>query len=193
MKKIINKKIQEVKVHEINSLTNFDNVGKLVSLINKFWKIDVKPNGYDELKKDYQDFDGMEEFDPTEMLKFFKGFDSESASSLSFPEQLSAPQILYGECCQGRSPLHSLVSAVFSYAFQCGAKYQELKYVDSFESTLELQEKLNELPEAETPENQIKELKREIGYLVRDIKHKLYFDSVVTDYSKLDKICPKEM
>ena len=178
-------KISEVQTHEINNLTNYNNVGKMVKFLNKFWKIKAKPIGYDELKKDYCDFDGMEEFDPTEMVNFFEGMDSQTASGFNFPEQLTAPQVVYGECCQDRSPLHSIISAVFSYAFLCGAKYQELKYVDSFETTLELQEKLEALPDQGTLEQQVKELKMQVKILTNDIKHKLYFDSVVTDHRKL--------
>lgn len=182
MKKQIN------QIDNENDLTNSNNVSHIVSFLNKFWNIKAKPKGYDKLRKDYCDFDGMEEQDNKPLNKFFKGFGNDTAGSFGLTEQLNTPNVVYNEVCQGRSPLHSIVSAIFGYAFLCGAKYQEIKYVDSFKSTLEHHEKMLAIIErTEDNEEAIKSYRSEVFSLLKDIKHKLYFDSVVTDHTKLDE------
>lgn len=177
------------EVKNVNELTNEKNVKHLAAYLAKYWDINVKPKGYDELKKDYNDFDGMEEDNPEEIVKDFNGFDTSGATCFSFPEQLTASQVVYGEVCQGRSPIHSIVSAVFSYAFSCGAKYQELKYSEIFKNKIEHHEKiLGIIDRTEKDEEAKISYRREILTIINDIIQELYFNAVISDHSQLDAI-----
>jgi hypothetical protein len=78
------------------------------------------PQGWKKLAKNYNDYDGMEEYalehsqnDANE----FKGVDSNSASAAGYPGRIALPHVMYGDKCQGRKPLEELVGAVLGHAY----------------------------------------------------------------------------
>lgn len=177
------------QVDNENHLTYSTNVEAMVKFFKKFWDIKVRPKGFLKLRRGYSDFDGMEEYDYEPLIKAFKGFNNSTAGSMSFPEQLSVPHVVYNDVCQGRDSLESMIGAIFSYSFQCGAKYQQLKYEKSFKSSIENHKKMVGIIDRTEKNNEAaKSFRGEVLTILDDIKSKLYFDSVVTDHTKLDSI-----
>jgi hypothetical protein len=148
-------------VSNLNELGYSENVPAIVSFVKNFWNIKVFPKGYNKLRKNYQDFDGMKDYNYEKLNKAFKGLDNSTAGSFALPTQLSVPHVVYDECCQGRDKIESLLGSVFSYAFLCGAKYQELTIKKAFKNQIELARKL------------------ETGVSPKDIEFILEFNNVV--------------
>jgi len=124
---------------EIRTVTNKDdlgytpNVDHIVSFLKKFWNVKALPKDYLKYRRGYTDFDGMDTYPYDDMRHAFKGLDNQGAGHFDITRQLSAPDVVYGNCCQGRSPLHTLVGAIFGYAFQCGYKYADLQVDEALE------------------------------------------------------------
>jgi hypothetical protein len=94
----------------------------LIKFIAKNWTglKKIKPKGYDEFIKDYQDFKGQEEFDAEKACESFKGFNDETASSFSFPLKIALPYVAYDDICQGRDPFRTLVGSLIGYGMARG-------------------------------------------------------------------------
>lgn len=134
--------------HSIGEVTNpnllyYTNiVPDLVEFIESKYDIKITSDKYETLKEDYTDYDGIDD-DMSDDIESFKGFNSSTGGSGSVPEQIREASMVYSETCQGRNPLETIIGAVFGYAFQCGAKVQELKYrepiLKQLEQTLDFQ------------------------------------------------------
>ncbi len=74
----------------------------------------ARPLGWDELAKNYTDFDGQEEYDPRPDVALFEGSRAESACSGHFVYRTALPYVMYDEKCQGRKASAVLVGAVFA-------------------------------------------------------------------------------
>jgi len=75
----------------------------------------LKPNTYKEFTKDYSAFSGMEEYADSQQQideDEFDAVDSGTASSFSFPVQISLPHVAYDDIHQGRHPLYTLICAI---------------------------------------------------------------------------------
>lgn len=80
----------------------------------------VRPKGYKEFTKDYEDFSGQQEWSEEErekQEKQFKGFD---VSERNFVTSVALPHVAYGDLCQGWPPALQLIHACVSYGFQMG-------------------------------------------------------------------------
>lgn len=77
----------------------------------------LKPKGWSKMAKGYNDYDGMEELDGTELKANFKGMHSGTAGSASFEVRVSLPHVIYDDKCQGRKPLEVLVGAILGHAY----------------------------------------------------------------------------
>jgi hypothetical protein len=75
----------------------------------------ARPLGWDELAKDYSDFDGMESFDHKANAASFKGADTSTAGSGDFAMRTALPYVMYDETCQGRKAAAVLVGAIFAH------------------------------------------------------------------------------
>lgn len=101
----------------------------ICDFLEKYWLglKSIKPKGYDELKKDYTDYDGIDEWDNNERGKQeddFKGFDN---GDFNIVRALSAPHVVYDDLSQGRPPLRTLISAILAYGFEKGEIYGKEK------------------------------------------------------------------
>lgn len=74
----------------------------------------ARPLGWDELAKNYSDFDGQEEYDPRPDVELFEGSRVEGACSGNFVYRTALPYVMYDEKCQGRKASAVLVGAVFA-------------------------------------------------------------------------------
>lgn len=75
----------------------------------------AKPNGYDELVENYEDFDGYDQFDEEAQSREFKGHGFGITGSRSIVHLLAAHDVAYSKFGQGLSVDRSLVSAVFTH------------------------------------------------------------------------------
>jgi hypothetical protein len=102
---------------EDKDINNFDNIiSPLEKHIRKHWDVkDLKPKGYDEFVKDYEDFKGMQELDAEALKKEFKGYADQSPGSDCFPILISLPHVAYSERYRGRPPLRELIGACIRY------------------------------------------------------------------------------
>lgn len=99
---------------------------------------DIKPLGWEELAKNYTDYDGMDEYSRKSQLKeekAFKGCDSSGHTSFGFPGRIALPYVMYDDKCQNRKPLEVLVGAVLAHVF----------FVNTHNNTLKIMENLNEM------------------------------------------------
>lgn len=86
-----------------------------------------KPKGWDNLRKDYIDFDGQEEYCDSGQDKkdkeTFTGLNTETAGGFGLTTNVALPYVMYNDICQGRSPLQSFIGAILSYGMQKGMLY----------------------------------------------------------------------
>lgn len=80
----------------------------------------LRPKGWKKLAKDYNDFDGQEEYCDNQQEiddAAFKGINSGTAGSFPFQARVALPYVMYDDKCQGRKPLQTLVGAVLAHAY----------------------------------------------------------------------------
>lgn len=77
----------------------------------------LKPLGWRELEKDYTDFKGIDDFNINVENSKFNGFKDNFSKSLSFVRKVSLPHVMYDDKCQGRNALMSLVSGIYTQAY----------------------------------------------------------------------------
>jgi hypothetical protein len=95
----------------------------------------IQPKGYDDFIKDYEDFQGMDEWEAHAKPKqeaIFNGFNDASAGSFNFIAKTSLPHVAYDDLGQARSPLQTLIGACVSYGWACGEVYGKKEGVNSF-------------------------------------------------------------
>jgi len=96
----------------------------------------IKPLGWDDKLKDYEDFDGMGDWDRATEEAAFDGHRDTGARSIGVVESLSLPQVMYNKVGQGRGVDYSFVSAIFGHFLFCmthnntAAMTQEIKGID---------------------------------------------------------------
>ncbi|NCP98449.1 hypothetical protein GW796_10835 [archaeon] len=109
---------------------------------NKF-----KPKGWNELKKDYSDFDRFDEYAKEHSKHdriIFNGVNSSSAGAGGFHERISLPNVMYDDICQRRNPLRVITSSAFSHGL----------FVSSHNNTVNIINEMQELKkELFKPEN----------------------------------------
>ena len=78
----------------------------------------ARPIGWDALREDYRDFDGMREYCTSTQvsdIQAFDGHDTTSAGAAGFPGRIALPYVMYDEVCQGRKAPRVLVSAIYAH------------------------------------------------------------------------------
>lgn len=105
----------------------FDQHSKaILDWIKKYWTIKAEPNGYAEARKNYKDYDGMDDIDEKALTEEFKGHSDGGVVSHNFPMRVSLPHVLYDDCGQGRKPLETLVGAILGYGMLLGERMAEV-------------------------------------------------------------------
>lgn len=94
----------------------------LLKYLDTSWDINAKPKGYAAYKKNYKDYQGMEELDEEALLKSFDGHDSTGTLSGSFPLRVSMPHVAFDDVGQGRRPLETLLGAVLGHGIHIGER-----------------------------------------------------------------------
>lgn len=75
----------------------------------------ARPLGWHGLEKGYNDYDGMEEYDPQPDRDLFQGVETAGAHSPAFTGRVALPYVMYDEKCQNRKACEVLVGAVFAH------------------------------------------------------------------------------
>lgn len=115
-------------------------VKKITSDIKNEFKntSDIKPIGWEELARNYTNYDGMDEYSRKSQnkdKKAFKGCDSSGSTSFGFPGRTALPYVMYDDKCQGRKPFEVLVGAVLAHVF----------FVNTHNNTIKILDNLNEM------------------------------------------------
>ena len=92
----------------------------------------LKPKGWKEMAKDYNDYDGMEELDEKSLKESFKGMHFSTAVSFPFEVAVSLPHVMYDSKCQGRKPLEALIGAVLAHAYSVSENNNSLKMLQEW-------------------------------------------------------------
>lgn len=118
------KKLNRCKIEE---LSNFETLMKpMVDWINKTWKCaDLKPKGWDDFIKDYEDYQGMEGLDE-QIRKDYEGLWDETATTSAFPIMTSLPHVAYSDINQDSTPLHQLMGACVRFGMLVQERRDEL-------------------------------------------------------------------
>ena len=100
-------------------------IDSMIEIFNETWEgvENLKPKNYTEFTKEYNDFDGIEEWELNNrkiMEDKFKGIDDTSVCSSNFVRHISLPDVAYNDICQGRNPSNSFVSACVHYGVSLG-------------------------------------------------------------------------
>jgi len=118
--------------YKLKALTDYmkfsfsQEVEALLKYLEPTWETNVKPKGYAAYRKNYKDFQDMEELDEEALLKSFEGHDSAGTLSSPFPVRVSLPQVAYDDVCQGRKPLETLIGAVLGHGIHIGERLAAL-------------------------------------------------------------------
>ena len=125
----------------------------------------IQPNGWDELAKDYSDFDGMEEMG--DVSAKFEGYDDATACSFGFPVKVSLPHVMYDDFCQGRDNLQVLFGALVSYGYQIGKSVHEKddKFLSLSAETYEIADEILNQKFMKMDSEKRKKLLKELGIL----------------------------
>lgn len=78
------------------------------------WTTDIKPNGWEQMRRDYSDYQGMNDWDAKTSRAEFEGHEF----AVRAPDLVSAtalPNVMYDDVNQGRSAAYTFVSAIFSH------------------------------------------------------------------------------
>jgi hypothetical protein len=117
------------KLKDLKSDMHFNFGTELKALLKYLatsWDISAQPKGYAKYKKNYKDFQDMEEQDEKALLKSFDGHDSTGTLSGSFPLRVSMPQVAYDDVDQGCKPLETLLGAVLGHGIHIGERLAAL-------------------------------------------------------------------
>lgn len=114
------------KLSNITNIRDLDyhkNFTPMLKFIKKYWNIgSAKP-------KDYKKFLDKGE-DQQQQIDYnsFDGFDTGTTGTFNFPHQVSPADTVFSDLHNGQRPYETLLTAVYAYAYQVGAKSQELLY-----------------------------------------------------------------
>lgn len=106
---------------------------KLKEIINKYPSCKkMKPLGWDELKKVYVEYMGMNEYNLKEDEALFKGTDV-AQHDRSFLLRISLPQVIYDELEQGNDRIVVLLASVVDHAGKCKKHNNALAMIKDIE------------------------------------------------------------
>lgn len=99
---------------------NYSDIDKYLNSILKEYPEykKMKPLGWDELKKVYSEYMGMEEYNSKKDSKDFKGHEVNDGER-TFPLNISLANVMYDELEQGRNRTHELLNYVLIHATNC--------------------------------------------------------------------------
>lgn len=118
------KNLNDIDISKFNFSAETD---ALFAFIKKRWNgvTSLKPKGYKKFTENYEDWDGMGEWQENEKEKeekAFEGFDDAGVRCDNIVGKISTPQVAYSDICQGSEPNRSLIGAILSYGMGIGAK-----------------------------------------------------------------------
>jgi hypothetical protein len=109
-----------------NDIRFYQHSQALLEWIEKYWDVKAEPKGYAAARKNYKDYDGMDDIDEKAISKEFKGHGDGGTVSYNFPVRVSLPHVLYDDCGQGHKPLESLIGAILGYGMLLGERMAEV-------------------------------------------------------------------
>ena len=118
---------------------NYSNVcSEIESAVKEQYDIKkLKPQGWLKLARNYNEYDGMEDFDQEAVDEKFKGIDSGGATSGGFTVRTSLPQVMYDDKEQGRKPFHTLVGAIIGHAYEVSRRNTTFEMIDDLNNLTE--------------------------------------------------------
>jgi hypothetical protein len=122
------------KLRDLRSTDQFSfstEIEAILKYLKKSWDIKALPKGYKEFKKNYQDYQGMEELDEAQLLKKFKGHGDGGTCSPPFVTRVSLPHVVYDDTNQGRRPLETLLGAVLGHGMILGQRIAALDHMST--------------------------------------------------------------
>lgn len=96
----------------------------------------LRPKGWKQLAKNYEDYDGQEEYNETENV--FKGMNSEGVVSHAFHVRVALPYVMYDDKCQGRKPLYTLIGAILAHALSVNSHNNEQHIIEEINRIKEI-------------------------------------------------------
>lgn len=111
----------------------------LIGIISEKYSIpkNIQPKGWDNIIDDYEDYDGMEEFDHKKNNDLFKGFNSQSCGAGGFHERVSLPNTMYDEVGQGRDRLYTLIGSIYAHGLLCMEHNNSYDFMNEYEPLME--------------------------------------------------------
>lgn len=111
------------------------------NVISEFPQIqDARPVGWEEAKKNYNDFDGMEEYCKNQQSKDEEDFKGELFDHINAPQfftWVALPYVLYDDLGQGRSAPKTLISGIYSHFLSFKAQENTLTLMSEIKRLLE--------------------------------------------------------
>lgn len=105
----------------------------------------IKPKGWLKLSRDYESYDGMDEYLANQKaidVKEFKGINSGTASSHSFTTRVALPYVMYNDKDQGVKALETLVGSIVAHAYAVACQNNNLDLLNDVQA---LKDKYNSL------------------------------------------------
>lgn len=111
----------------------------LINIISDKYSIpkNIQPKGWDNFIDDYEEYDGMEEFDHKKNNNLFKGFNSQSCGAGGFHERISLPNTMYNEVCQDRNRLYTLIGSIYAHGLLCMEHNNSYNFMSEYELLME--------------------------------------------------------
>lgn len=99
----------------------------------------IKPVGWDELKKDYKDFQGMEEYCEKQQRLDEMDFAGHRFDVIapSYPSRIACPYVMYDEVCQNRKAYFSLIGSIFAQGLSVAEHNNSIEIAKDLENILE--------------------------------------------------------
>lgn len=102
---------------------------------------EARPRGWEDAIRGYEDFDGMESYDPRVDEDRFKGSNTCGPGVAPLPSKLALPYVLYDHVCQGRRAELVLIASIYGHFLG----------IKEHINTLELKEAVSALVDKEFP------------------------------------------
>ena len=159
---------KSTKELDFNGLDFSKDMKALISFVKARWEglSRLKPKGYKEFCKDYEDYQGMEDESLEDDVKKFKSFDDGTASSFSFPIKVSLPHVAYDDICQGRKPFEVLLSAFMSHGHARGKVFGKHDAINSLKSKLSYVMNCTMMNEFKNESEQTKEVLHKFTHMI---------------------------
>jgi len=157
----------------------------------------LRPKGWNALKKTYNDFDGMEEFDSEKAKKEFGGMNSGTAGSYPFEIRVSLPYVMYDHISGSEKALNVLVGAIYAHAYALNANNNTSEMLTELSK---LKDKYDQPEYYKTPVTEIDfefkvPLNQELFYMIAkdnpnvlknnpQIQHMIKYDTIEIDHNR---------